>query len=196
MTRCPTRDVRQKLLDAGVRTFSRFGFNGCSVQDITDEAGVPKGSFYNHFESKEALGLAALDCFWAGGPCEALKMLENHEGSPLHRLRCYFERVASDLAEKQFTCGCFAANMAVELSDHSQPVAARLSVIFASWNARVADCLRAAQQAGELRMDADADLLAGFLMDAWEGAVLRARIEKGDRPLRQFNDVLFTQLLR
>ncbi len=47
-------DVRERLLEAGVRIFSKSGFNGCSVQDITECAGVPKGSFYNHFDSKEA----------------------------------------------------------------------------------------------------------------------------------------------
>ena len=56
--------VRDRLLQAGVLVFSRSGFNGSSVQDITDAAGVPKGSFYNHFDSKEGLGAAAIEHFW------------------------------------------------------------------------------------------------------------------------------------
>ena len=57
-------DVRERLLDAGVEIFHRCGFNGCGVQEITEAAGVPKGSFYNHFVSKEALGAAVLDRYW------------------------------------------------------------------------------------------------------------------------------------
>lgn len=196
MARCSTQDVRGRLLNAGVSTFSRSGFNGSSVQDITDAAGVPKGSFYNHFESKEALGVAALDLYWSDSTCNRLRILEEAGSSPLQRLRRYFELVASDVAGQNFTCGCLAANMAAELCDHSPTISARLASIFASWNDRVATCLREAQQCGELRRDADADLMATFLLDAWKGAVLRARIEKGARPFQQFSDVLFTQLLR
>ncbi len=191
-----TRIVRERLLDAGVQTFSKAGFNGCSVQDITEAAGVPKGSFYNHFESKEALGAAALRHFWAdGGACQRLEALAKADGSPSERLRQYFEGAVTDMAAVDFTCGCLIGNMAAEQSDHSPAIAAELSAIFTSWTRRVADCIRAAQVAGELKSQTDPEVLATFVLNAWEGALLRARIEKGERPLRQFIDVLFTQLL-
>lgn len=63
----PKPNVREQLMEAGLRTLHSQGFNGCAVQDITQAAGVPKGSFYNHFESKEALALAALEMFWVNG---------------------------------------------------------------------------------------------------------------------------------
>ena len=69
MVRASSHDVRDRLLEAGVRMFRQSGFNGCSVQDITDAAGVPKGSFYNHYDSKEALGAAAIDHYWSDGAC-------------------------------------------------------------------------------------------------------------------------------
>ena len=67
--------------------------------------------------------------------------------------------------------------------------------IFASWTRRVADCIREAQAAGEIKSQTDPEVLAAFVLNAWEGALLRARLEKGERPLRQFIDVLFTQFL-
>src|SRR5713101_8636342 len=57
-------NVREKLVTAGLDTLYRRGFNGCGVEDITRAAGVPKGSFYNYFESKEALGIEVLERFW------------------------------------------------------------------------------------------------------------------------------------
>ena len=195
MTRDSSRNVRERLLNAGVQTFSKSGFNGCSVQDITDAAGVPKGSFYNHFESKEALGAAALEHYWADGACDRLNILSETEGSPLDRLRRYFEQSTVDMASMGFTCGCLIGNMAAEQSDHSPVIAAQLSAIFASWSRRVGDCIRQAQAAGEIRTDADPEKLATFVLNAWEGALLRARIEKGERPLRQFIDLLFAQFI-
>jgi TetR/AcrR family transcriptional repressor of nem operon len=176
--------------------FRQSGFNGCSVQDITDAAGVPKGSFYNHYDSKEALGAAAIDHYWSDGACIRLEILSDPSKTPLERLRFYFDQAAHDLADLDFTCGCLIGNMAAELSDHSTVIAAELSKIFTSWSGKVAGCIREAQDAGEISAKADADMLATFVLNAWEGAVLRARIEKGNRPLRQFIDTLFSQLLR
>jgi TetR/AcrR family transcriptional repressor of nem operon len=195
MTRDSSRNVRERLLDAGVQTFSKSGFNGCSVQDITETAGVPKGSFYNHFESKEALAAAALEHYWSDGGCDRLTILAETTGSPRERLRRYFELSAADMASMGFTCGCLIGNMTAEQSDHSPVIAAQLSAIFASWSRQIGDCIREAQAAGEIGCDTDPERLATFVLNAWEGALLRARIEKGERPLRQFIDVLFTQLL-
>ena len=68
-------NVRERLLDAGVEIFHRCGFNGCGVQEITEAAGVPKGSFYNHFASKEALGAAVLDRYWHQRVGDTLRIL-------------------------------------------------------------------------------------------------------------------------
>jgi TetR/AcrR family transcriptional repressor of nem operon len=64
------------------------------------------------------------------------------------------------------------------------------------WSRQVGACIRDAQAAGELQSDANPDQLAAFVLNAWEGALLRARIEKTERPLRQFIETLFTSLLR
>jgi AcrR family transcriptional regulator len=61
-------NVRQKIVDAGLKILIERGFNGSGVQDITDAAGVPKGSFYNHFESKEALGAEVLKRYGLDNP--------------------------------------------------------------------------------------------------------------------------------
>lgn len=196
MARLSTHDVRGRLLEAGVQTFSKSGFNGCSVQDITDAAGVPKGSFYNHFESKEALGVAALQHYWADAVRDRLAILSRPELPPRERLITYFQQVTAEIVQLGFTCGCLIGNMAAELSDHSPVIAAELSSIFACWSCRVGSCIGEAQAAGEINSDVDPEQLAAFVLNAWEGAVLRARIEKADRPLRQFVETLFVTLLR
>src|ERR1700761_5312508 len=103
MARWSSQNVRERLLEAGVQTFSKSGFNGCSVQDITEAAGVPKGSFYNHFESKEALGAAALEHYWTDGACDRLQILTRTDLPPLERLRTYFEQAAGEIVQLGFT---------------------------------------------------------------------------------------------
>jgi TetR/AcrR family transcriptional regulator, transcriptional repressor for nem operon len=196
MAKARSADIREKLLEAGVGTIRKAGFNGCSVQDITDAAGVPKGSFYNYFESKEALAAAALEYNWNSGSCDQLRILSDASVPPRTRLARYFERMTGELAALNFTCGCLAGNMAAELSDQSKLISDQLALIFNTWTRRVADCIAEAQARGEIAAKADPEILAKFVLNAWEGAVLRARIDKNDRSLKQFLDVLFGQLLR
>ena len=188
--------IRDRLLQAGVSVFSRTGFNGASVQDITDAAGVPKGSFYNHFDSKEALGAAAIAHFWNEKASKALSVLERKDLEPLVRLRTYFEQVAVEVEAQNHTCGCFIGNMAAELSDHSAVVSEQLSDIYADWTRRIAACIAEAQRDDDVAPGADPGVLAAFALNAWEGALLRARVAKSNRPLQQFAETLFTQLLR
>ena len=60
------RNVREQIVEAGLKCLLEKGFNGVGVQEITSSAGVPKGSFYNHFESKEALGAEVIERYGAG----------------------------------------------------------------------------------------------------------------------------------
>ena len=74
-------NVREQILSAGLSTLRRKGFNATSVEDITEAADVPKGSFYNHFESKEALGAAAvLKYREESESLKALRALRRYEG--------------------------------------------------------------------------------------------------------------------
>ena len=196
MVRLSSLDVKERLLDAGVRIFSQAGFNGCSVQDITECAGVPKGSFYNHFDSKEALGAAALKHYWSDGACDQLKLLATPGLPPLQKLRAYFEQVSADIAANDYNCGCLIGNMAAELADHSPAIAEQLSEIYDSWSRRIGVCIGEAQTNGEVSSNADPNALATFILNAWGGAILRARLAKDDRPLQQFIDMIFTVLLR
>ena len=188
-------NVRERLLRAGVLVFSRAGFNGSSVQDITEAAGVPKGSFYNHFDSKECLGAAAIEYFWDETASAALALLDEEGVAPLIRLQRYFERAMADVEAMGFTCGCFIGNMTAELSDHSSVVSEQLSAVFARWTEQVAGCIASAQAAGSIASQANPAQLATFALNAWEGALLRARVTKSRAPLQQFVDTLFSQIL-
>ncbi len=175
--------------------FSRSGFNGSSVQDITEAAGVPKGSFYNHFDSKESLCAAAIEHFWDEKIGRSLAILEDGAAAPLVRLRRYFEQVVADVETRGYTCGCFVGNMTAEVSDHSAMISDQISDVFTQWARQIAACIRLGQEAGSIASRADPEALATFALNAWEGALLRARVTRSSIPLQQFIDTLFTQLL-
>jgi TetR/AcrR family transcriptional regulator, transcriptional repressor for nem operon len=190
----PKPNVREQIVVAGLETFHRCGFNGCGVQDITEAAGVPKGSFYNHFESKEALGVAVLDRYWQ--ICgDQLRMLSDQRVPPIDRLRGYFELLAGNIAGLGYTRGCLIGNFSIELADQSRPVRERLTAIFAAWTRALEACIREAQRTGAVRSTRDARTLAALLLNAWEGAVMRVKVDKDDTAFRQFMAVVFTDIL-
>ncbi|HIK16232.1 MAG TPA: TetR family transcriptional regulator C-terminal domain-containing protein [Leptolyngbyaceae cyanobacterium M33_DOE_097] len=191
----PKPNVRDKLLTSGLDTVHRLGFNGCSVQDITQAASVPKGSFYNHFESKEAFGVAILELYWQNLADQSLQILNDPALSPIQRLQQFFDALTQDLAAHNYENGCLFGNLGAEVTNHSDLVRDRLSSLIANWTHAIARCVQAAQQQGELRSDLEAHTLAAFLINAWEGAVLRSKIDRSAAPLQQFNQVVFLTLI-
>jgi TetR/AcrR family transcriptional repressor of nem operon len=189
----PRPSVREQLIEAGLQTLHLHGFNGCGVQDITDAAGVPKGSFYNHFESKEDLALQALERFWQNGAGRRA-LLSDTNLDPVERLRRYF-RALSDVAIRQdFQRGCLIGNFSTELSVQSKEIRDRLAEIYAAWSRSIESCVREAEKAGRVRPRLPAATIAAFLLNAWEGAVLRSKVEQDKSPFEQFERVVFASI--
>jgi TetR/AcrR family transcriptional repressor of nem operon len=103
--------------------------------------------------------------------------------------------MAANMAQRGYNGGCLIGNLGAELSDHSKLVCERLTAVFAGWTAAVETCIRQAQQEGGIRADCDAGVLAAFLINAWEGAVLRAKVDKNAVPFEEFDEVVFGKLL-
>jgi TetR/AcrR family transcriptional repressor of nem operon len=186
--------VRHLIVDAGLRVFLRGGFTASSVQDITDEAGVPKGSFYNHFESKEALGTEIVDLYAEGGPRRV--DLKDKLQLPLERLRRHFSGLNEMYIGSDFTKGCLLGNFSAELSDASPPIRERLCALFERWTREIEDAIAEAQKRGEVPTQTSASDLAAFLLDAYEGAILRARVEKSTAAFDRFMTLAFDKILR
>lgn len=190
MRHTPTRD---HLLSTGLRLLHARGFHASGVQDITDAAQVPKGSFYTHFDSKERFGAEVLGRYWEDRASRATAMLGDETRSPMERLRAYFE--AKTQTTGPFDKGCMIGNFSAELAGESRLVRDRLSAVFAAWTRLLANCIREAQAAGELRADLDPDTIGAFLIDAFEGAVLRTKVDRDPTALQRFQTVVFSAIL-
>jgi TetR/AcrR family transcriptional repressor of nem operon len=190
----PRPSLREQLLSAGLETFHRRGFNATSVQDITDAAGAPKGSFYNHFESKEALAAEAVRMYREKGRAR-LEILRDAKLAPLRRLRKYFESLTDAAAKAGFSPGCLLGNFGTELSSQSQLVRESVGEAFAAWCDAIAPVIGEAQKAGAVSGTLSPQALAQFVIHAWEGAILRAKVEKSSAPVDLFLKVTFSKIL-
>ena len=195
----PRASVRDQLIESAVEVFHARGFNGCSVQDIVEAAGVPKGSFYNHFKSKEALGVEVVRAYTrlVGAYVAEAGAGEIFSGdrTPLERIRAYFEAII----EQNVSCGgrkgCLLGNFATELAPHSTEIANAVTDALDNWSAAVARALAQAQEAGELSKDADVEALGRYLVDGYEGAAARAKLIGDRAPMDEFIRTTFDFLL-
>ena len=179
----------------GAKAIAQRGFNAASINEILTTAGVPKGSFYYYFSSKEDFGLAIIDDFAARYQNKLKCFLEDEQYSPLTRLRNYFESKISDMEACECADGCLIGNLAQELSAQNELFRDRLNQVFDSWEQYFVQYLTAAYHAGEIADDSRLDELARFILSSWEGAILQAKVAKSVKPMQTFVAILFEQVL-
>lgn len=188
-----TKDL---LLEAGKRSFLEKGYSNSGIESILQSSGVPKGSFYYYFESKEDFGLKVLDRFAECIGARQSSLLGDSSIPPLDRLRNFFEALSEALQSDECRKGCLVGNLSQEMADQSEAFRTKLEEIFESWVDRYAECLREAQLAGEVSPDLDVRELAEFWLNSWQGAILRAKTMRSAAPLRTFLAVMFGNILQ
>ncbi|MBF2014966.1 MAG: TetR family transcriptional regulator C-terminal domain-containing protein [Rivularia sp. T60_A2020_040] len=188
-------DKRNQLIRVGREIIIQRGFNAASLNDILTTAGVPKGSFYYYFSSKEDFGLAIIDYFASKYQDKLKNILEDQRFSHLTRLRNYFESGIAEMQLSECTHGCLIGNLAQELSAQNELFRHRLNQVFADWEKYFVRCLRAAYEAGEINGDSHLDDLAKFILSSWQGAILQAKVTKSVIPMQIFVQILFGQVI-
>ena len=164
MPRPPNPEVRRRLLASGLDFVHARGFAASGVKDITDAAGVPKGSFYAYFPSKEAFGAAILEHYWADIEARLLPILAG-DGPTQERITRFFRALADEHEADNFLLGCLVGNLSLELGGSSEPVRAELHRILNRWDDAVAACVGLGQgRSADVRADLDATAVASSLI--------------------------------
>ena len=190
----PKPDTREKLIQAGVKTIHASGYGGTSVQSIVEAADIPKGSFYNFFSSKEAFAAEVIDAYSNRGQERLRSFLLNPDVTPRERLEAYFDDRIEAFRTSQYVRGCLMGNFSAEAADQSALIRDGLTKHFGAWCELLEACIAEAQRQREISGQFPASLLAKFLLNSWEGALLRMRAEKSDAPLLDFKEIVFKKL--
>jgi TetR/AcrR family transcriptional repressor of nem operon len=182
---------REAILEAGLKVMFRSGYQGASVRDICAAAGVPQGSFTNHFRSKEVFAEEVLDRYFAHTKEVVKEALEDKSLSPRQRLKRYLDLISGILENDKWDRGCLIGDFSLETTSQSELLRERLEGIFQEWRAPFAACIGEAQAAGEIDSTFDPMDLAEFLLASWEGAILRMKVERGPAALDRFKKIAF-----
>ncbi|WP_428033383.1 TetR/AcrR family transcriptional regulator [Amphritea sp.] len=182
---------REKILQTGMDLFNRKGYHGTGLKEILDTCQVPKGSFYNYFESKEQFAVEVLEYSHQLEDEKWDKRTSDNEGNLLKRFLLAINQFIEDYENDPDSTGCLLTNMMGEVGNASDSFR---EIIRLSCN-RVIDCIEESFKGGQLqgsfRADLPARALAQLFWDSWQGALLRTKVEASTTPLREVADTIY-----
>jgi TetR/AcrR family transcriptional repressor of nem operon len=184
------KDTKQQLIERGVQMLLTHGYHDLGIAALLAEVDVPKGSFYHHFEGKEDFALQAVDFYMAGVQQALDATLGDHGVPPLARVRNFFAGVEQSYRGEGYL-GCLLGGLGQELSGVSETFRRKVDACIDAIARRLGDCLVEAGAKGQLQPGADPRALAQLLVNCWEGAALRSRLQRDPTPLGAMLDFYF-----
>ena len=180
-------DKRDLILAKGSQVMTRRGYHGTGVMEIVQAAGIPKGSFYHYFASKEDFALQALDFVYRPRLMRYAEALGNAALTPRARILAYYRELLAHFSrQEQPEYHCFIGSLSFEMSDVLPAIGAEVERIQQASEDILRDCLEQARAAGELGADEDCDNLATFIANAWQGVLARLKVGRSLQPLEAF----------
>jgi len=186
----PATDTKQRLLELGLELLLKHGYSDLGVATLLERAGVPKGSFYHHFASKEDFGLQAIDFYMQGVHGALQTAFADDDAEPFDQIRRFFQIVA-DGYEGDGYLGCLLGGLGQELSGISPAFRKKVEACFGVIARAFEAALVRAEARAQLREGVQPRELADLLVNCWEGAALRSRLRRSPSPLGQMLDFYF-----
>lgn len=181
------RDTRKVLIRSGMEVLTEKGYSATGLDEILGRAGIPKGSFYHYFDSKDAFGLELIASYSTFFQHKLDKFLTDSSLPPLERFRAFVDDAIEGMARYGFKRGCLVGNLGQEMGALPEPFREQIQAVFNDWQDRLARCLEEEKSAGLIASEIDCDNAAYLFWTGWEGAVLRAKLERRPDALKAFS---------
>jgi len=191
-----TQAMKQRIIETGAAIIHLKGFHHTGIQEILDATGVPKGSFYNYFKSKEDFGLQVIDYYVDQSLLLSEKMLQGTSLSPIDNLKNIFGTFMKIFKARNFAYGCPIGNLSQEMGDLSPTFRDKLKNAIDTLAESCRSLLEEAQQEGEISDKLDMKELSYFIISSWHGALLRMKVEKSLAPLENHYRFIFDHMLQ
>ncbi|AHY07220.1 HTH-type transcriptional repressor NemR [Serratia plymuthica] len=179
---CPV-DTREHLLATGESLSLRLGFTGMGLSELLATAGVPKGSFYHYFRSKEAFGEGMLQRYFEHYDAEMQRLFSDDKSDARHQLLSYYAQAISFHCRSECHNACLAVKLSAEVSDLSEPMRHALEIGTARVIGHLQDAIERGIREGSLSITMSPAATAETLYSLWLGASLRAKIRRSVAPL-------------
>jgi TetR/AcrR family transcriptional regulator, transcriptional repressor for nem operon len=178
--------TRRQLIEVGATLFHQQGYHNTGLQQILKQAAVTKGSFYFHFKDKESFALAIIE----QQMCMFKETLNQHLGnetlSAEKKIAAFHQFFLGIFTQKQFKGGCPIGNFSQEMADVSGQFADKIKHAFNNMSRCFKAVIEQGQQQGRFKSELDSADTANFMVNSWEGAVLRMKASQNAEPLENW----------
>ncbi|WP_296243297.1 MULTISPECIES: TetR/AcrR family transcriptional regulator [unclassified Psychrobacter] len=190
-------DTKAHLLAIGYQLIAQKGFTAVGIKQILDTAGVPKGSFYHYFASKEAFGEAIIEHYF-GNYKKRLDMIAAIDSHAQQKIYNYFQNWYDT---QQNGCDhekCLVVKLSAEVADLSEPMRKALYAGYQQTINWIAEQIKAGWTDGSIPQPENiaAESMAKRWYFAWLGASLIAKISQTNTPLAEVWQMTTSQLGR
>ncbi|SDQ30786.1 transcriptional regulator, TetR family [Curtobacterium sp. UNCCL20] len=171
-------DSRQAILDAGQRTIAHKGWAAVGLNELLSEAGVPRGSFYYYFKSKDVFGEAMMQEYFREYLADMDEVFGQQDLPAADRLMQYWQHWRETQSLDDCQGKCLAVKLGAEVSDLSEPMRIALKDGTTGITERIARMITAGQADGSLSSEIEPARTAQMLYDLWLGASVMAKIHR------------------
>jgi TetR/AcrR family transcriptional repressor of nem operon len=183
-------NTHEEIIRKGAELIHAQGFNATGLQQILQAVGIPKGSFYFYFKSKEDFGLEIIDYFNAIISGIFTRYLSDKKIPPMRRLEKLFEYYEAAFQKNGAALGCPIGNLSLELADTNERLRAHLVGVIETLIAQIELCLKEAKRDKSLPAGLNTADTARFIFHGFEGAVLHMKVVKSIEPFRAFRSYM------
>lgn len=188
-------DVKEILIRSGTEVFTETGYMTSDISRILTKAGIPKGSFYYYFGSKENFGVKVIRHYDRCFSHLLDKCLSDTTLPPPERLLTFCRIAKSGMEKYHWQRGCLIGNLGQEVISLPAGYCELLNDIITGWQKKVENCLLEAQAQNLISGNTDCRQMAAFFWAGWEGAVMRAKLTRNGEPLDLFITIFMKQIL-
>ena len=185
------QQTREALLSVGQELFINSSFNNVGLNDILKRSSIPKGSFYHYFDSKEDFGLQVIEFYSQQSLADLEAILADSNKSPYEQLKHFFEININHFEEIGYCQGCLMANLSQELADVNEKLRCKINELSQLMVSRIAEVIEESDTK-QLRLGGlPSSEAAKLLMNSWQGAIMKMKLEKDQEPLKVFMKFFF-----
>ena len=179
-----TKETRQHILDTGYKLIVSKGFSSVGLTEILQSAGVPKGSFYYYFKSKEQFGEEIINNYFREYLVALDDIFQLRGSSAYNRLMEYWQRWIETQSDSCVDQKCLVVKLSGEVADLSEPM--RIALLNGSSQVvqRIARCIEAGIDDGSI-VKSNAAVTAEVLYNMWLGATLMSKLQRNADGLQQ-----------
>ncbi|MCQ8129481.1 TetR/AcrR family transcriptional regulator [Methylomonas rivi] len=180
----PKQIKKDRLLEQGVSLLLEKGYHATGLKEILDTVQIPKGSFYSYFNSKEQFAAEAVSHYIEPFIQRLSAHLQNPALDGLSALKTYYAELITEVQQTGFKGGCLLGNLMGEVGDTSPLCQKALLDAVERYSNLQKTALERGQQEGKVRLDKSAKSMADLMLNGWQGALLRMKVEQSVEPLQ------------